>query len=332
MDLRVLGRPGPAGSGIGRYAACLHQALGRHAEELGLELAEIHEPQRAELLEHLLLARTVRRLGADVLLTPSLDFLSLRPGIPLVATLLDLAPLKHPDRYLRTGLLHRLRYAAVRRAARVIVLSEAVARDAEQLLGLDPARIALVPSAVPPGFGPEPDPHSHLGRLGLPEHYLLWVGSLDPPDPRKGLEPLVEAVRDGKGPPLVLAGAASPAAGEQLATPGRVIVVGRVTDAELAALYSAAEAFVFPSEDEGFGFPPLEALACGTPVAAYAAGSLPEVLAEAEGAALVEPGDVAGLLRCAERLAGAPARAPTRTWTQVAADTARVLREAAEMR
>ncbi|HLM27076.1 MAG TPA: glycosyltransferase family 1 protein [Thermoleophilaceae bacterium] len=329
QDLRVLRRPGPAGSGIGRYVECLHAALLERAGELGLRVEPINEPQRWEPLEHVLQARAVRRLGADVLHTPSLDFLSLRPGAPLVVTLHDLAPLKSPEVYLRTGLLHKLRYRAVRRARRVMVHSRAVATDGERLLGLDPERIVVVPSAVPPGFAPVDEPRARLSRLGVPAHFLLWVGSLDPIDPRKGVEPLVEAVAEGDGPPLVLAGAASPAAGDRLARAGRVLVLGRVSDSELQALYTAAEALVFPSEDEGFGFPPLEALACGTPVAAYAAGSLPEVLESVEGAVLVEPGDTNALLGAAVGLAGTRARAPARDWAQVAAEAAAVFRAAA---
>ncbi len=251
------------------------------------------------------------------------------PGAPLVVTLHDLAPLKNPEVYLRTGLLHKLRYRAVRRARRVMVHSHAVAADARRMLGVDPERIAVVPAAVPPGFAPVEDARSTLSRLGLPPHYLLWVGSLDPIDPRKGVEPLVDAVAQWDGPPLVLAGAASPAAGEQLSRPGRVLVLGRVSEPELRALYTAAEALVFPSEDEGFGFPPLEALACGTPVAAHAAGSLPEVLEGVSAATLVEPGDNAALLAAAAALAGVRAEPPQRDWSQVATEAAAVFREAA---
>ena len=108
-----------------------------------------------------------------------------------------------------------------------------------------------------------------------------------------------------------------------------MLVLGRVSDHELKALYTAAEALIFPSEDEGFGFPPLEALACGTPVAAYAAGSLPEVLEGVEEAVLVEPGNTAALLEAAAGLAGVCARPPRRDWGQVAAEAATVFRAAA---
>jgi len=87
---------------------------------------------------------------------------------------------------------------------------------------------------------------------------------------------------------------------------------------------------VFPSRDEGFGLPPLEALACGTPVAAYAAGALPEVLDGATGVGLVEPGDVRGLLAAAAALAGSQVTAPARTWADVARETWTVYEEALE--
>jgi glycosyltransferase involved in cell wall biosynthesis len=334
LDVRALAVPALAERGIGRYVRCLLDALeaaGRPVVALGRErpLPRPTAPARfAEALEHVLLARDVRAAGARVLHSPSIDWLSLRPGAPLVVTLHDLVPLKRPAEYLRTGLKHRLRYAAVRRAARVIVPARAVAADAEELLGVAPERIAVVPEAPAPAFAPVEDPRAALQRLTLPEEFLLWVGGLDPPDPRKGLDALAAAVRDGDGPPLVLAGRAS-AEAERLAAPGRVALAGRVSDAELAALYTAAAALVLPSEDEGFGLPAVEALACGTPVAAYATGALPETLAGARGVALVAPGDPTELLAAAARLAGTPAAPPPRTWADVARETWAVYEAAA---
>ena len=332
FDARVLADRGIAGGGIGRYVSCLLEALqAEHAGELTV-LRHLRRPPAPERLregwEHVLLGRDVRRTGAQVLHTPTVDLAGLRPGAAHVVTLHDLVPLKQPERYLRTGLKHRLRYEAVRRAARVIVSARSVADDAERLLGLPRERLDLIPYAPAAAFRPVPDARSVLERLELPDRFLVWVGGLDPPDPRKGVEALAAAVRDSEGLPLVLAGRAGPQA-RHLAVPGRVQLAGRLSDAELAALLTAAEALVFPSEDEGYGLPPVEALACGTPVAAYAAGSLTETLAGLPGATLVEPGDLDGLLAAAESLAGTRAPAPARTWADVAAETWRVYERAA---
>ena len=332
FDARALLDPGLAGGGIGRYTACLLAALEcAHAGQV-IALRSLARPPAPERLregwEHLLLARDVRRTGATVLHTPTVDLVSLRPGAPLVVTLHDLVPFKQPERYLKTGLKHRLRYRAVRGATQVIVPSRAVAEDAQRLLGISGERLEVVPEAAAPAFHPIPDARARLARLDLPERFLAWVGGLDPPDPRKGIEPLVAAVRAGAGLPLVLAGRAGPRARE-LAAPGRVVVAGRLSDPELAALLTAAEALVFPSADEGFGLPPIEALACGTPVAAYAAGSLRETLGDRPGATLVEPGDVEGLLTAAESLAGTRVQAPRRTWADVAEESWRVYERAA---
>lgn len=325
LDTRVLGDPATAERGVGRYTACLLEALRATRGENSIEPLRVRRrprvPERAaRALEHVLLERDVGRAGADLVHAPSIDTAGLRPGAPLVVTLHDLLPLKHPDRYLELGLNHALSYAAVFAAARVIVPSRAVAEDAARMLRLPARRVEVVPEAPAPVFVPVGDPRGRLERLELPERFLLWVGGLDPLDPRKGVAELAAAVRAGEGPPLVLAGRAD-AAARELASAERVLLAGRVSDEELAALYSAADALVFPSADEGFGLPPLEALACGTPVAAYAAGALPEALAGATGAELVEPGDVPGLLAAAERLTGVKAAAPPRTWEDVARDT-----------
>ena len=308
FDARVLDRPALAERGVGRYARCLLDALGDRVTPLR-DARRPPSPERvAELWEHVLQSRDTRK--ADVLHSPSVDNVSLRPGAALVVTLHDLFPLERPDRYLRTGFKHRLRYTAVRRAAAVIVPSRSVAASAARLLGVE---AVVVPEAPAPAFRPSP---GSLEREDLPPRYLLWVGGLDPPDPRKNVEQLAQAVAAGDGPPLVLAGRPGPEA-QQLEAPGRVFLAGRVSDAELAALYSGADALVIPSDDEGFGLPAAEAMACGTPVVAFAAGAL----AEHEGVELVEPGDFPALLAAAERVTGTPVRVPRRTWAQVADET-----------
>jgi len=249
----------------------------------------------------------------------------MRPGLPYVVTLHDLVPAKYPDRYLRTGLRHRLRYAAVKRATRVIVPSRAVADDAVALLGLE--RVDVVPEAPAAAFEPVVAPRGLLARFRLPDRFLVWAGGLDPPDPRKGLEPLIRRAADGDCPPLVLAGRHD-AATERLAVPGRVVLTDRVNDQELAALYTAADVLVLPSEEEGFGLTPHEALACGTPVAAYAIPALTETLAENPAVRLVPPGDLDALLAAAEALAGQDAAGTGRTWDDVARETVAVYERA----
>jgi glycosyltransferase involved in cell wall biosynthesis len=300
LDTRILRAERTRVSGIGRYAACLRDAL----PGAGVTLV------------------AGRRAGPALLHVPSLEGLPpLRRRVPLVVTLHDLAPRKRPDRHLRTGLRHRRRWAVVRRAARVIVPSHAVAADAQRLLGIPHERLDVIGEAAAPVFQPSPDPRARLEQLAPPERFLLWVGCLDPPDPRKNVAALARAVARRNGPPLVLAGRAS-ARAQGLEVPGRVRLAGPVSDAELAALYAAADALVLPSHDEGFGLTAVEALACGTPVVAFAVGSLPEALDGTEGAELVEPGDLSGLLSAAESAAGRPVKAPGRTWADVARETA----------
>jgi len=332
LDLRPLQTPALAERGIGRYTAELAAALA--GEEIAVtELRSLRRPwapQRvAEAWDHLLLGRDARAAGADILHSPSIDGVTVRPGLPYVVTLHDLAPLKYRRRYLRSGLKHRLRYAAVRRATRVIVPSRAVADDARSLLGLTDADV--VPEAPAPVFRPVAAPRGLLARLRLPDRFLVWVGGLDPPDPRKGIESLAHRAARGDCPPLVLAGRHD-AATERLAVPGRVVLTGRVGDEELAALYSAADVLVLPSEDEGFGLTPHEALACGTPVAAYAIPALAETLADNPGVRLAPPGDLDALLAAAEELAGRDATAPSRTWADVARETVAVYARALAQR
>lgn len=332
LDVRVLADPALAERGIGRYTRELAGALaaaGLDVTRLG-DLARPWAPARvAEAWDHVLLGRDARRARANVLHSPSIDGATIHAGIPYVVTLHDLVPLKHAANYLRTGLKHRLRYAAAKRASRVIVPSRAVADDAVRLLGV--SRIDIVPEAPAAVFAPVAAPRGLLARLRLPERFLLWVGGLDPPDPRKGVEQLARRAAAGDSPPVVLAGRHD-AASERLAATGRVVLTGRVEDEELAALYSAADALVLPSEDEGFGLTPHEALACGTPVAAYALPALTETLAANPAVRLVAPGDLDALIAAADELAGTEASAPGRTWADVARDTIAVYEHALAQR
>jgi glycosyltransferase involved in cell wall biosynthesis len=175
---------------------------------------------------------------------------------------------------------------------------------------VDPARIRVTPFGVGDVFRPRPaaEVADVLARLRVPTPYVLFTGNLDP---RKNVTALVEAyarLRDGGDRPehLVLAGHPGwsvDALEPRLRDPrlrGRVHRLGWVPEADLPALYAGARLFVFPSLLEGFGFPPLEAMASGVPVVASRGSSLGEHL---EGAAeLVDPRDVGALATAMRRL------------------------------
>jgi glycosyltransferase involved in cell wall biosynthesis len=181
--------------------------------------------------------------------------------------------------------------------------------------------VAVIGEAAAPALYARPvaEVEAVRSRYGLPERYLLWVGGLQAPDPRKRVAALARAARKL---PLVLVGPVGRWAREL----PDVTLTGVVTDDELAAIYTGAHALVFPSDDEGFGLPPVEALACGTPVVASDVPALREVL---DGRAILRPiDDIDGLMAAAqvvERPAPAP---PAWTWADAAAATWQVYEEA----
>ena len=212
---------------------------------------------------------------------------------PMVVTLHDLAALKRRSEHLRTGVRLRLRQLAVQRAD----ARDRAHRGGRRRRGRAPrprARaVVVIPEAPDSVMYPRP-PHEIAearARFALPERYLVWVGGLQHPDPRKHVAELAATPREL---PLVLVGPTRPWAHEL----PDVTLTGHVSDEHLAAIYSGAHALVIPSEDEGFGLPAVEALACGTPVVACEMPALREVLDER--ATFVEPGDLEALILAAE--------------------------------
>ncbi len=280
-------RPAADPRGIGRYVRCLLEALRETAN--GHEVVEASNPRRA-----------------DVFHTPWIDGVRVRSACPQVVTLHDVVPLKRRSEYLRTGVRFRLRYMAVQRAARVIVPTEAVAADVVERLGIDRERIAVIAEAAASVMRPASAEQvaEVRARYELPADYLVWVGGLEHPDPRKRVAALADTPRDL---PLVLVGPTKAWAHEL----PNVTLTGHVSDSELAAIYTGARALVMPSDDEGFGLPTVEALACGTPVVACDVPAVREVLADR--ATFVEHDDLVGLL-AAGAIAQRPAPAPP-AWT-----------------
>ncbi len=296
-------RPAADPRGIGRYARCLLASL--RATAGADELVEAHRPR-----------------DADVFHAPWIDGALVRPAVPQVVTLHDLVPLKRGAEYLRTGVRFRLRYLAVGRADRIIVPTASVAGDAVELLGVEPERVAVIAEAAAPTFSPRPaaEVAAARARHGVPEDYLLWVGGLQHPDPRKRVAALAAAPRTL---PLVLVGKTHQWAREL----ADVLLTDQIEDDDLAALYTGARALVFPSDEEGFGLPPVEALACGTPVVACDVPGVRDVLTGR--ATLVDRDDLAGLVAAAEAAERPAPDPPPWTWDDAARATWEVYRAAA---
>jgi glycosyltransferase involved in cell wall biosynthesis len=218
-----------------------------------------------------------------------------------VVTIYDLWMDRHPEyspkllgqriSSLRTG-------RTMRRARKVMTISEFSAGEIKSLYGLPSNRIAVIPCGVSGDFRPRRDA-AEFGalrrRIGLPEApFILFVGGADP---RKNHRALVRAFArradEFKGRQLVLVGDSVHRFGDmaqtiaQCGVEGRVICPGRLPIEDITRLYSHADLFVFPSLYEGFGMPVLEAMACGAPVVTSSRTSMPEVAGEA--ALLVNP-------------------------------------------
>jgi glycosyltransferase involved in cell wall biosynthesis len=184
-----------------------------------------------------------------------------------------------------------------RRATRILADSEATRRDLMGQYGVDPAKIDVVYPGVE-GLRRASDHEiaAVKAKYRLPDRYFLFLGTLQP---RKNIERLVEAFRcyldSGGDASLVLVGKRGWLIEDTLiraeqTLQSHLILPGYVSDDEVAALYSGALGLVFPSLYEGFGFPVLEAMHCGTPVLCANTSSLPELTGEA--AILVDPLDV----------------------------------------
>jgi glycosyltransferase involved in cell wall biosynthesis len=285
--------------GVGRYSRCLLAAL-RETAQADSQIVETAHPLRA-----------------DIFHAPWMKGALLHCPCPMVVTLHDLSALKLRSELLRTGSRMRLRELAVQRAVRVIVPTQALAQDALERLGIEREQIDVIHEA-PAGCMHPRGAHEIAqarARFDLPERYLLWVGELQHPDPAKRVAKLAATPR-AMG--LVLVGQASAWAHELKG----VVLTGHVIDEHLAALYSGAHALVVASQDERFGLPAVEALACGTPVVACEAPGLREVLDQR--ATFVPAGDLPALIAAAEAIERPAPPPPAWSWHDAARATWRV--------
>jgi glycosyltransferase involved in cell wall biosynthesis len=285
--------------------------------------------------------------GADVFHSSDV-LLWEQPGALNVVTIHDLTTLLFPEHHTANT---REMQALVRRFAQekadvVIAVSEATKRDILANMEIPDERVRVVHNGIGSAFHPIEDRETLtrvLAPPGLsPGGYILHVGTIEP---RKNLVRLVDAYHQARRaipppmPKLVLAGSKGWQFHEvferveELALKKEVVFLGMVPTDILPALYSGAVLFTYPSLYEGFGLPPLEAMACGTPVVASNTSSLPEIVGDA--GALIDPTDtdaladaLASLLNDAERRADLStrglARAKLFSWKQTAVETLKI--------
>jgi glycosyltransferase involved in cell wall biosynthesis len=329
MRVAFMGRSiRPGATGVGRYATNLVLALARRlparslnvfltrdaprrwngdVHELRAPFATPNEYARA-FWEQTFVPVQTRALGCDVYHSPNY-IVPTAVTCPVVVTVHDLAYLRRSLHRLTSHVyLSALTAFAVRRAQVVVAVSEHTRREVEARYPHAAGRTEVVYEGVDPALAP-PSPRGLAAfrrRMGLDDPYVLFVGTQEP---RKNLVRLVHAYErtiDRTGLPhrLVLVGPRGwkiddlDAAVERSPVRERIARVGYASDADLACWYAGADLFVYPSLQEGFGLPPLEAMAFGLPTVVSNRASLPEVVGDAGLA--VDPCDVEGIATAME--------------------------------
>jgi glycosyltransferase involved in cell wall biosynthesis len=355
----------PAPSGVERYITELVRAIARlspsHEIALLTDSTDLPVPPGGRRVaipsmgklarlkfDHCRLADLAREERLDVLHCTK-SFVPAGLACASVATIYDVIFLKKPECYPLGFRLYwnRALPASMERASAVIAMSAATAKDLESLLPAAQGKVHAVRTGVnPSAFAPTPAEAERLrDKRAVRSPYFLCVGNITR---RKNVPVLLDAfesVRRQVRATLVLAGALEFGGGEVLERVRRgaegVTYLGRVADDELAALYQGALAFVYPSQDEGFGLPVLEAMASRVPVITTTGGALPEAAGDA--ALLVTPGSVGELAEALKRMAGDAAlraalvekglaRVLEHTWGRTAAQTVEIYEKAAARR
>jgi glycosyltransferase involved in cell wall biosynthesis len=308
---------------------------------------------RRLLFEHLRYARRLAEDRIDVLYAPG-NALPVRLSCPAVLGVQSLHSFLVPEEMsrFRVAYFRRMVPMSARRAARVLCVSEDLRRTLLAVVpDLDAAKVRVIHEGAPTDIARVEDAGrvaSVCGEFGVePGRFVLFVSSLNPfKRPERAVEAVARIRKErGEAWPLVLAGRASD--GQRIRVTGvaracgaedLVRIAGTLDRARLAALYTGARAMVYPSTVETFGLPPLEAMACGTPVVASNRTSIPEVVGDA--ALLADPDDVPALADAlrralhdeplrAELVAKGRERVRRFDWGRAAAETLGLLEEAA---
>ena len=363
-------------TGIAQYVFALVRAFGTHvhhhqfilfvleedvplfdfaADQMEIEIVpeRFRAPVKNILWHQTELPGLARRLGLDVLHVPSYRRLLWPRPCALVGTIHDLAPFHVANKYdwMRMFYGRVVARRLARRQDRIICASQNTAEDIQKCFGLPGGQITVIPNGLEHERffpGSRQAAHAEVARkFGLKKPFFLYIARLE--HPGKNHVRLVSAFNHfktatGSDWQLVLCGSdwsgaeTIHAAIKESPFAADMRALGFVADADTPGLYRAAEAFVYPSLYEGFGFPPIEAMACGCPVICSDRGSLAEVVGDA--AALVDPEDVNAMAGQLMRLtadagvreklrAAGLARAERFDWQTTASETLRVYELAA---
>lgn len=231
----------------------------------------------------------------------------------LVVTIYDLTVVTHPEHHKKTNISHCVTGIkdAVKYADHIIAISNHTKRDLIEHFNAPEELITVTHLAAGPDYREEKDPERLAAirmKYGLPEDYVLFIGSLEP---RKNVKTLIKAYsaldpKTRKEHPLVIAGGKGwlnsdiPSIVKKSGISDNVLFAGYISSEDISGVYSQAALFVYPSLYEGFGLPILEAFACGTPVITSNTSSIPEVAGDA--AMLLSPADADQLTAAIERL------------------------------
>jgi glycosyltransferase involved in cell wall biosynthesis len=360
--------------GAGRYIIRLVRALAAHSAEHELvvfvqdnrrvlidtpllenvrwiETPEI-SPARRLVWEQTTLPRLARRSGIDLLHSPHYT----RPlslSCASVVTFHDMTFLLYPQLHTRTKRLFfpwMMRMSA-RRADAIIADSDSTRRDAMKILQIPAEKIVTVPLGIGEEFHPVTDVdllEDCRRRYNLPQTFLLYVGLVEP---RKNLPLLLEAYarlsQQEDAPPLIVVGRFGWMVEdvfrqiEALHLQERVHFSGYIPDQDLPLVYNLAQSLLYPSRYEGFGFPPLEAMACGTPVITTAVSAMQDQVGDA--GLLIPPQDELALFEAMRRLSNdrvlredlsvrGRRQAEKFTWNQTARKTLNIYQQVARSR
>ncbi len=244
------------------------------------------------------LPRYIKRRSLDLFHGTNFD-IPLWKRCPAILTIHDLSDFLYPETHEARGVWRarrRLPFMA-RTATQIVTHSESVRREVIEHLQVSREKVIAIPAAARSVFRPLPPDQTieTRKRLGVEDEFLLFVGTIEP---RKNLIVLLNAYREllratELHPQLVIAGKKGWLTDSlfsslrELGIEERVLFTGYLSDNDLCALYSSCRVFIYPSKYEGFGLPPLEAMACGAPVIASSIPSIREVTGES--ARLVAP-------------------------------------------